>query len=284
MLLFLIGLRGVNFMFWKRYLISFAITIIFFIGAFYLSNQLAQKKIDQVRVIQDKISTDILSTETRFILLGSSSCKHVQSSEEFEASLTEELSEMARRVKFMESQLGYDDERVLLIKNQYSLFQIKDYLLHRQIAERCGEEITTILSFHNLTCSDCKEQSIVLDEIHNKYPAVRIYWLDTDSNTPAVKTLVSMFDVKSTPTIVIGEKKYEGFQSIEVLSEIFDNIEKLKQKAIDLKAKQKSSKPTSTNIVPTVSPTSKNITTPVVSDTATTVESKTTTNAPEVKN
>lgn len=233
-------------MFWKRYLISFIITAIFFVAAFFLSNQLAEKKVDQVRIIQDKISTDILSTETRFILLGSSSCEHIKSNQEFETSLTAELSEMARRVKFMESQLGYDDERVLLIKNQYSLFQIKDYLLHRQIADRCGEEITTVLSFHNLTCSDCKEQSIVLDEIHNKYPAVRIYWLDTDSNTPAVETLISMFDIKTTPTVIIGEKKYEGFQSIEKLSEIFENIEKLRQKSTELKEKQKKTKTDST--------------------------------------
>jgi len=243
--LFLNGQLGDNLMFWKRYIISFIVTIIFFIGAFYLSNQLAEKKVDQVRIIQDKISTDILSTETRFILLGSSSCEHLKSNQEFEISLTAELSEMARRVKFMESQLGYNDERVLLIKNQYSLYQIKDYLLHRQIAERCGEEITTVLSFHNLPCSDCKEQSIVLDEINNKYPAVRIYWLDTDSNTPAVETLVSMFDIKVTPTIVIGEKKYEGFQSIEKLSEIFDDIEKLRQKSIELKEKKVNTKPSS---------------------------------------
>lgn len=263
-------------MFWKRYLISFIVTIVFFVAAFYLSSQLAQKKVDQVRAIQDKISTDILSTETRFILLGSSSCEHIQSNEEFETSLTAELAEMARRVKFMESQLGYNDERVILIKNQYSLFQIKDYLLHKQIADRCGEEITTVLSFHNLSCSDCKEQSIVLDEIHNKYPSVRIYWLDTDSNTPAVETLISMFDIKSTPTIVIGEKKYEGFQSIDKLSEIFDNIEKLKQKAIDLKAKQKNPKTTSSTGTSVNSTIPKTPSTQIVPDTTPIVEPKTT--------
>jgi thiol-disulfide isomerase/thioredoxin len=217
-------------MFWKRYIVSFIITVVLFILAFYLSNQLANKKVDQVRVIQDKISTDILSTETRFILLGSSSCKHIESNDEFEAELNSELSDMARRVKFMENQLGYDDERVLLIKNQYALFQIKDYLLHKQLSERCGEKITTILYFHNPKCEDCKDQSLVLDEINNKYPSVRIYWLDTDSNTPALTTLISMFDITSTPTILIGEKKYEGFQSIEKLSAIFDKTEKPKTK------------------------------------------------------
>lgn len=220
-------------MFWKRYIISFVITVVFFAIAFYLSGQLAQKKIDQVRVIQDKISTDILSTETRFILLGSSSCEHITSSEEFETGLTDELSEMARRVKFMENQLGADDERVILIKNQYSLFQIKDYLLHRQLTERCGETIPTILYFHSLDCENCREQSIVLDEIHNKYPSVRIYWLETDGITPALKTLISMFDIKKTPTIVVGDKTYEDFQSIDILSKIFDDLEKARQKKLD---------------------------------------------------
>lgn len=214
---------------YKRYIIAFIVTLSLFALAFYLSQQLASRKVDQIRMIQDKISTDILSTETRFILLGSSSCKNLETNDEFETSLSGELSEMARRVKFMESQLGYNDENVLLIKNQYALMQIKDYVLQKQLADRCGEKIKTVLYFHSLECDDCKEQSIVLDEIHDKYPNVRIYWFDADSSTPALGTLRSMFKVTQTPTIIIEDKKYEGLQTLEKLIPMFDKFTKTKK-------------------------------------------------------
>lgn len=216
----ILGLLGDN-MNWKRYFIAFIITIILFIFAFFLSSRFANDKINEVKLIQDKIATDILSTETRFVLLGSSSCKHLKSDEIFEAGLNSELSDMAKRVKFMESQLGYDDERVYLIKDQYTLLQIKDYLLKKQLNEKCGQEFPMILYFHSRDCEKCKEQSIVLDEIRNRYPDIRIYWLEYDSTTPAMQTLVSMFSIKETPSMVINEEKIEGFYPIEKIENYF---------------------------------------------------------------
>lgn len=206
-------------MFYKRYIITFFIVLFLFIIAFYLSSKLANRKIDEVRAIQDKISTDILSTETRFNLLSSSSCENIKLNDDFETGLNIELSEMARRVKFMENQLGYDDVEVTIIRDQYALLQIKDYLLKKQLSERCKENIETILYFYGPDCSDCKKQSIVLDEINVKYPQIRIYWFDIDSKTPAMKTLLSIFSVKDIPAVVVRDKYYSGFQSLE-------NIEK----------------------------------------------------------
>ena len=227
--------------FWKRYVFTLIITIALFMIAFYLSSKLAQKKIDEVRVIQDKISTDILSTETRFMLLGSSSCKHFEANESFEFDLNNELSDMARRVKFMENQLGSDDAQVTMIKNQYVLLQIKDYILRKELASRCGTKTAMLLYFHDTDCKDCKEQSIILDEIHDRYPDLRIYWFDNSSDTPALKALQSMFSVKSFPMIVINEKEYPGFQSLESMTSIFDKIFK---KKLDANKKDSSIKDT----------------------------------------
>lgn len=220
-----------------RYIITLIITIALFGTAFFLSNQMAKRKIDEVRMIQDKISTDILSTETRFSLLGSSSCTHINLSQEFENDLSGELSEMARRVKFMENQLGYDDARVSLIRDQYALLQIKDYMLKKQLQERCGENIETILYFFGQDCSKCKEQSIVLDEIGARYPEIRIYWFDIDSTTPAMKTLLSIFNVKDVPALVIKDKYYEDIQSLEEIELYFaDFIKKLEREKKEIEA------------------------------------------------
>ena len=205
-------------MFWKRYMLALFITLALFGVAFYLSGQLSSRKIDEVRAIQDKIATDILSTETRFVLLGASSCDHVVANNQFENDLSSELANMARRVKFMENELGYNDERVVLIKEQYTLFQIKDYILQKQLTERCGAERPTILYFHGPDCKECQGQSIVLDELHDTYKNVRIYWLDSGITMPAMQTIISMFKIKTVPSLVIGKDTLVGFQSLDVLS------------------------------------------------------------------
>jgi len=221
---------------YKRYLVTFFIVLALFVVAFYFSNQLASKKINEIRAIQDKISTDILSTETRFSLLGTSSCDHVKLNDEFETGLNIELSEMARRVKFMETQLSYDDPQVAMIRDQYALLQIKDYILKKQLKERCGQNIETILYFYGPDCSKCKDQSIVLDEIGSRYPQIRIYWFDINSKTPAMTTLLSMFSVKDVPAVVIKDKYHSGFQSLENIEKYLADFIKKINDAIKAKA------------------------------------------------
>lgn len=201
----------------NRYLISFLIASLFFVLAFWGSSKIAQDKLNTVQQIQNKIATDILSSETRFALLRTSTCEHVVEDNDFERQLTSELNDFARRVKFMESQVGQQDERLINLKEQYSLLQIKDLILIRELATRCGTETVTVLSFHDLNCEDCNQQSIVLDELHDRRPEIRIYWFDRSLNTPAMQTLLSMFKIKDVPSVVINDKTYSGFQSLEEL-------------------------------------------------------------------
>ena len=50
---------------WIKYIIVFFITVALFAIAAGLSNFFSNKKIENMRTIQDKLSTDILSSETQ---------------------------------------------------------------------------------------------------------------------------------------------------------------------------------------------------------------------------
>ena len=52
---------------WKKYILVFFITLGLFITASALSNYFGNKKIDQLKSIQDKIAIDILSSETQWL-------------------------------------------------------------------------------------------------------------------------------------------------------------------------------------------------------------------------
>jgi len=195
----------------KRYLAVFLITVLIFAITFWVSALFSGKKINQLREIQERIAIDILSTETRYSLLERTSCDHVVRAEEDEFGLSQELNNLARRVKHMESQLGPNDADVLYVKEYYSLLQIKDFLLMEELGARCDHELFTILYFHEGGCRECVKQSLVLDEIVDQYPGTRVYWFDLDTPNAAMKTLNSLFDISGGPTVVINEDVIEGF-------------------------------------------------------------------------
>ena len=198
----------------------FFLTLGIFALSFLLSNYFNGKKLDSLENIYQKIATNILSTETKFSLLRFASCDDIVSDTTFDNELTQELGDMARRVKYMENQLSANNQNVVLIKTQYTLLQIKDYLLVRELASRCKEKTSVVLYFHDLSCEDCSKQSLVLDDVSSRYPKVRVYWLDRGLETPAMQTMASMFNIKETPSLVIEGKTYAGFKSVENLEDI----------------------------------------------------------------
>src|SRR3989344_7021254 len=116
---------------WKKYLIVFLLTIFLFLTANYLSNYFGNKKIEQLKSIQDKIAIDILSSETQFSLLSELSCKNISDS-----AFSGELGELGRKLEWRQTNLGATNE-VSVLKKYYALLQIKDYLLTKRISERC---------------------------------------------------------------------------------------------------------------------------------------------------
>src|SRR3989344_2820195 len=124
---------------WKKYVIVFLFTVGLFLSASYVSNYFGNKKIDQLKLIQDKISIDILSSETQFSLLSELSCKNISDS-----IYSPELGELGGKLEWSQKNLGATEE-VSYLKKYYALLQIKDYLLAKKISERCGVKSAFIL-------------------------------------------------------------------------------------------------------------------------------------------
>ncbi len=191
---------------WKKYVIAFLITLIIFATAILLSNYLNNKRMNNVRSIESKIATDIMSSETQYSLLTESSCADIGRN-----TLSDELNSLGQKLTFEEGSLSADNPDLLQLKTYYSLLQIKDYLLVKKITEKCARENVSILYFYRQGCPDCNEQGYVLTYLRQEYPELRVYSFDTDLNTPALQTLASMFKISDEfPAIVINEKAYYG--------------------------------------------------------------------------
>ncbi len=223
----------------KRYITVFIITGLIFTFTFWLSNQLSLNKVRELRDLEDQIALNILSTETRYSLLQNSSWSHLGTDNNDDIGLNSELTDMAHRVKFMASQLGPEDEKVISLKKYYTLLQIKDYLLTKELYNRCGTHIVSVLYLYQEGCADCVKQSIILDNLASTYPEIRVYWIDKDLQTPALDTLISILGIKKTPSIVIRNKVYDSLQTTADLESHIPQIAQWKREAEAKKSKPK---------------------------------------------
>ncbi len=200
---------------WKKYLIVFFITLAIFITAIYASNYFGDKKLNQLRAIQDKISIDILSSETQFSLLSELSCKNVSGSV-----LSGELDDLGHKLDWGQNNLGSTDE-VSYLKKYYSLLEIKDYLLMKKVSASCKTKAAFILYFYTTAenCSLCNKESLVLTSLRDKYPELRVYSFDYSIDLSAVKSLLSIYKIKDTelPALILDDELLTGFHSIEEL-------------------------------------------------------------------
>lgn len=210
---------------WGRYIISLLITAAIFGSVVYISDTVNKKRVDELHSIQDKMAVDLLSSETQFSLLNQSS----DCSQDGNSILAPEIGEMGDRLSYMESQLGTTNSDVVGLKKYYSLLQIKDYLLAKELAQKCHFKPVIIIYFYsNDNCDDCTKQGYVLTALRAQYPLLRVYSFDANLDLSAIKTLQTITDVPATlPSLVINGKVYSGFQSIDAIEKETPELAKM---------------------------------------------------------
>lgn len=208
-------------------MIVFFITVFLFLTASYVSNYFGDKKISQLKTIQDEIAINILSSETEFSLLSELSCKNISGT-----ILSDQLDELGKKLEWGEANLGTGEE-VSSLKKYYSLLEIKDYLLMKRISARCKTKAAFILYFYTAKehCTECERQSLALSSLRDKYPELRVYSFDYSIDLSAVRAMVSTFKIKDTnlPALVIEDDVITGYHSREELSDLVVKAFKLKE-------------------------------------------------------
>jgi thiol-disulfide isomerase/thioredoxin len=210
----------------KKYVFAFFITGAIFATALYVSNTFNQKKLDEVRAVEDSLSLNILSSETQSALLQETSCKDVNNT-----FLSHELGDLGDKLSYAASQNSPDNTDIANLKQYYSLLEIKDYLLMKNVTAKCGLKPTFLLYFYSnkTNCPDCEKAGYVLDALHEKYPTMRVYSFDYNSEEPAVKTLISIYHIDDNlPALIVNSDPYYGFRTLEDLETNIPAITRLK--------------------------------------------------------
>lgn len=224
---------------WSTYFIAFLITAFIFATALFASSYFNSRRVADVRATQDEISTDILSLETQFDLLQEHSCTDVAEN----SILPSALQTLANRLSYMEGQGGgaNNQAEVTRLKRLYSLLEIKDYLLMKQIAGKCNLKPVFILYFYSNKgdCEDCEKQGYVLTALSQQYPQLRTYSFDYNLDVSALQTLIAIENIEPRlPALLINGKAYYGLQDQEQIEKILPQLANL-EKATSTKGVKK---------------------------------------------
>jgi hypothetical protein len=208
-------------------LISFAI----FLTAFLLSTKIQEQRIEKLGDIESTIVIDTMSSDIQFALLGQASCKNINE----KTTLSTELKDLARRLTFVEDGMKEKPKEFIDLKKRYTLLQIKDYLLMKELSKKCNLKPINILYFYSNKkneCLDCQKQGYVLTRLSRDNPRLRVYAFDYDLNLGALKTLIDLFEVKGEklPVLVIEGKKYSGFKNLEDIQKLLPKLEIIEEK------------------------------------------------------
>ena len=204
----------------RNALIALGITIVLAGTVAYAINYLNNARITELSAIEAQLSLDTLSLETQFLLLEAAPCDSAASS----TTLTSELNDLGNRLSYTVNQLGTDNPQVVRLKKQYSLLEIRDYLITKKLAAACGTKIITVLYFYSNSsnCSECEKAGYALSYLRDTYPALRVYSFDYNLDLGALKTLIAVDKIKnSLPAFIINGKYSYGFTSLADLEKQF---------------------------------------------------------------
>lgn len=205
----------------RNVILSLIITILLIGTVVWAISYLNKQRIEQLSEIQNRLATDTLSVETQFALLEEASCENLTEGNTF----SREVSDLGDRLAAAESQLGSTNEQVIQLKRQYTLLQIRDYLLTKRLAETCDVEPTVVLYFYSNkpgSCEDCDRAAFALSHLHNENPALRVYSFDYDLELGALETLKSVEKIRPEfPAFVIDGKQSYGFTTLDDFKFLF---------------------------------------------------------------
>jgi len=204
----------------RNALIAFFITLVLAGTVAYAINYLNRARVAELLEIENQLSIDMLSLETQFSLLEAEPCESVASS----TTLTSVLADFGSRLSYAENELGSDNEQVVRLKKQYSLLEIRDYLITKKLAAACNVKPVTVLYFYSNAgdCEDCDRAGYALSYLRDTYPTLRVYSFDYNLDLGALQTLISVSKVENDlPAFVINGKRMYGYLSLEELEKQF---------------------------------------------------------------
>ncbi|MFP4045648.1 MAG: thioredoxin family protein [Candidatus Aenigmatarchaeota archaeon] len=115
----------------------------------------------------------------------------------------------------------FSKEEYLDLKRDYTIANLRYWMLLRKSNELCDNDDIWVLYFHEEGCGSCPTQGFILTQIRKTYDKkVWVFPLDMEIEENMITILKERYNVTETPTLVVNDQVHHGFQNHEKVREI----------------------------------------------------------------
>lgn len=200
----------------KKYALAFVLTIIVFCGGIFVGIMLEDARLGDAEqtILHEKVSLRSLQLQQEYISSGLADCSTLQQV------LDTKIDELGRKV----AQVIEYDKKAVFNQNEFDL-QLQDYfltqmqffLLAKQVDQQCPKDSIKVLYFYDQNQYDT--QGNILDYLRKLFDGrVLIFSFDSNFNQePMISVLINSYSIEEFPSIVMGEKVFQGHTDVEIL-------------------------------------------------------------------
>jgi hypothetical protein len=202
----------------KIYAAAFLITTIVFILGILVGLSLTDYRINQFQKQLLLSNMDFQSIELELDLISvtnRSACSYIQSRI---PELLKNKIELAYKFKDVQQ------EKASILDKQYALALVKYWMYFKLEQEHCNIDDPSVIFFFSTDQASSKRQGEILDYIvYKTNNNLSVFAFNFKIDEPLIKIIAKIYNITSTPSIVIHNKKYEGFKNSEEITEIICN-------------------------------------------------------------
>lgn len=205
----------------RLYVVAGVITVVVFVLGLLLGIVIENERVNVIKSREREHTINFDSLQLQYLYISSllernGSCPAISTSLNRYINATEK-SRMELE-SYIDKNIMHGNEFELL-KREYMIAQLNYWIMSKKTKAICGSDFVTVLYFHSKRCDRCDDQGFVLDYFKKMLgDRLLVFTIDAEfSVEPNIPLLVDTYNITQMPTLIIDEKKFEGFQSKDAL-------------------------------------------------------------------
>ena len=203
----------------SRHLAAFFITAIIFALGLMIGLTLTNERVKVSENFARAQKADYDSLQLQYLYLQKGSCPVL------EKTLEQNIEDLeAQRARLEEYVKDSNAEEFKLVEREYTLSEIRYWLLAKQSKIDCGSDAVSILYFYSDVegqCEDCSAQGTILSFLKEQFKdRLLIFSIDINVDDPMLSILKKTKNINNLPALVIEEDSYSDLLEQDELKNI----------------------------------------------------------------
>jgi hypothetical protein len=189
-----------------RYVAAAVITAVIFLLGMFVGLTVEGKRVNMMQDVYVEQQINFASSQMQYNYLQSSGELNCPAVYTVFYNNIKDLDSARVRLENYRQNSKINTESFELLKREYTLEEVRYWMLAEQAQKTCKQDIVRVLYFYGTDeqCPACGKQGFVLDYLKKLFgDKILIFALDANLNEPMINVLMRQFNVTSFPGVVV---------------------------------------------------------------------------------